>query len=59
MELLPLALQSSLAEKSGSAFGITGGYDFGGFEVLLGYRSETVEVELRRILAKPMTLVEH
>lgn len=35
-----------LAEKSGSAFGITGGYDFGGFEVLLGYRSETVEVEL-------------
>ena len=35
-----------LAEKLGSAFGITGGYDFGGFEVLLGYRSETVEVEL-------------
>ena len=22
-----------IAEKSGSAFGITGGYDFGGFEV--------------------------
>ena len=35
-----------LAEKLGSAFGITGGYNFGGFEVLLGYRSETVEVEL-------------
>ena len=35
-----------LAEKLGSAFGITGVYDFGGFEVLLGYRSETVEVEL-------------
>ena len=36
----------TIAEKSGSAFGINGGYDFGGFEVLLGYRSETVEVEL-------------
>ena len=36
----------TIAEKSGSAFGITGGYDFGGFEVLLGYRSETVKVEL-------------
>ena len=35
-----------LAEKLGSAFGITGVCDFGGFEVLLGYRSETVEVEL-------------
>ena len=35
-----------LAEKSGSAFSMTGGYDFGGFEVLLDYRSETVEVEL-------------
>ena len=35
-----------LAEKLGSAFGITGVYNFGGFEVLLGYRSETVEVEL-------------
>ena len=41
-----------LAEKSGSAFGITGGYDFGGFEVLLGYRSETVEVELEADLGK-------
>ena len=36
----------TIAEKSGSAFGIIGGYDFGGFEVLLGYRSETVKVEL-------------
>ena len=36
----------TIAEKSGSAFGITGGYDFGGFEALLGYRSETVKVEL-------------
>ena len=36
----------TIAEKSGSAFGVNGGYDFGGFEVLLGYRSETVEVEL-------------
>ena len=35
-----------LTKKLGSAFGITGVYDFGGFEVLLGYRSETVEVEL-------------
>ena len=35
-----------LAEKSGSAFGITGGYDFGGFEALLGYRSETVKIEI-------------
>ena len=29
---------------SGSAWGINGGYDFGGFEALLGYRSETVKV---------------
>ena len=36
----------TITEKSGSAFGIIGGYDFGGFEVLLGYRSETVKVEL-------------
>ena len=35
-----------LSEKSGSAFGITGGYDFGGFEALLGYRSETVKIEI-------------
>ena len=36
----------SISEKSGSAFGITGGYDFGGFEALLGYRSETVKIEI-------------
>mgnify|MGYP001267137219 CR=1 FL=1 len=36
----------TIAEKSGSAFGITGGYDFGGFEALLGYRSETVKIEI-------------
>ena len=28
--------------KSGTAFGINGGYDFGGFEALIGYRSESV-----------------
>ena len=37
-----------LTEKSGSAFGITGGYDFGGFEALLGYRSETVKIEIEQ-----------
>jgi len=31
-------------EKSGTAFGINGGYDFGGFEALLGYRSESVTI---------------
>ena len=36
----------TIAEKSGSAFGITDGYDFGGFEALLGYHSETMKVEL-------------
>ena len=28
--------------KSGTAFGINGGYDVGGFEALIGYRSESV-----------------
>jgi len=36
----------TVGDKSGSAFAITGGYDFGGFEALLGYRSETVKVKL-------------
>ncbi len=35
-----------VSESSGSAFDITGGYDFGGFEALLGYRSETVKIKL-------------
>ena len=29
--------------KSGTAFGINGGYDVGGFEALIGYRSESVK----------------
>ena len=36
---------ASTKDPSGSAWGINGGYDFGGFEALLGYRSETVEVK--------------
>jgi hypothetical protein len=36
----------TVSESAGSAFGITGGYDFGGFEALLGYRSETVKMKL-------------
>ena len=31
-------------ESEGTAFGLNGGYDFGGFEALLGYRSETVKI---------------
>ena len=37
-------VSTSAKESSGSAWGINGGYDFGGFEALLGYRSETVKV---------------
>ena len=36
----------TVGDKSGSAFAITGGYDFGGFEALLGYRSETVKAKI-------------
>ena len=35
-----------VGDKSGSAWAITGGYDFGGFEALLGYRSETVKAKI-------------
>jgi hypothetical protein len=31
-----------LSLDSGTAFGVVGGYDLGGFELLLGYRSETI-----------------
>ena len=34
--------ESENTSKSGTAFGINGGYDFGGFEALIGYRSESV-----------------
>jgi len=34
--------ESENTAKSGTAFGINGGYDFGGFEALIGYRSESV-----------------
>ena len=37
-------VQQTPAKKdsaSGSAIGINGGYDFGGFELLLGYRMES------------------
>ena len=31
--------------KSGTAFGINGGCDVGGFEALIGYRSESVKAK--------------
>ena len=34
--------ESENTSNSGTAFGINGGYDFGGFEALIGYRSESV-----------------
>jgi len=38
---------ASVEDSSGSAWGINGGYDFGGFEALLGYRSETVKAKVK------------
>ena len=35
--------ESENTSKSGTAFGINGGYDVGGFEALIGYRSESVK----------------
>ena len=34
--------ESENTSNSGTAFGINGGQDFGGFEALIGYRSESV-----------------
>ena len=35
--------ESENISNSGTAFGINGGYDVGGFEALIGYRSESVK----------------
>ena len=35
---------NKMSSHSGTAFGLNGGYNFGGFEALIGYRSEAVTV---------------